>query len=71
VAHGEGSSLPLARLCVLDGSLDIYIQHDPPPGHESNWLPAPSGSFSLSMRLYLPKASAIEGQYRYPTVQAV
>jgi hypothetical protein len=55
----------------LDGSLDIYIQHDPPPGHESNWLPAPSGSFSLSMRLYLPKASAIEGQYRYPTVRAV
>ena len=54
-----------------DHSLDIYIQHDPPPGHESNWLPAPSGPFSLSMRLYLPKASAIEGRYRYPTVRAV
>jgi hypothetical protein len=71
VAHGEGSSLPVAGLCAFGGSLDIYIQHDPPPGHESNWLPAPSGSFSLSMRLYLPKASAIEGHYRYPTVRAV
>ena len=54
-----------------NGSLDIYIQHDPPSGHESNWLPAPSGPFSLSMRLYLPKPSAIEGRYRYPMVRAV
>ena len=28
-----------------DGSLDVYIQHDPPIGHESNWLPTPAGAF--------------------------
>ncbi len=49
-----------------DGSLDVFVQHDPPVGHESNWLPAPSGAFYLSMRLYLPKAKVLEGRYRFP-----
>jgi hypothetical protein len=49
----------------------IYIQHDPPPGHESNWLPAPAGPFNLTMRLYLPKAAVLDGQYEYPTVRAI
>jgi hypothetical protein len=53
-----------------DGSLDVSIQHDPPPGHESNWLPAPAGPFYLSMRLYLPKPPVLQGQYRYPTLTA-
>ena len=39
-----------------DGSIDIYVQHDPPsnPAQASNWLPAPaSGSgFRLIWRLY-------------------
>jgi hypothetical protein len=30
-----------------DGSVDIYIQNTAPAGHESNWLPAPSGKFTL------------------------
>ena len=33
-----------------DGSVDIYIQSSPPTGHESNWLPAPSGNFILWQR---------------------
>jgi hypothetical protein len=53
-----------------DGSLDIYVQHDAPTGHESNWLPAPAGPISLTLRLYLPKAAAIAGRYEYPTVRA-
>jgi hypothetical protein len=53
-----------------DGSLDIYIQHDPPAGHEANWLPAPTGAFYLSMRLYLPQPPVLEGRYHYPTVTA-
>jgi hypothetical protein len=53
-----------------DGSLDIYIQHDPPAGHESNWLPAPTGGFYLSLRLYLPKPEVLEGRYTYPTIEA-
>jgi len=40
-----------------DGSLDIYIQHEPPieESQKSNWLPAPNGKFALSLRLYNPK----------------
>lgn len=38
-----------------DGSLDIYIQHAPPEGYESNWLPAPAeGLFRVIYRIYLP-----------------
>jgi hypothetical protein len=37
-----------------DGSLDLLIQHEPPPS-ESNWLPAPAGSFNLMLRMYWPK----------------
>jgi hypothetical protein len=51
-----------------DGSLDIYIQRAVPAGHESNWLPAPAGRFILTMRLYLPKTSVLDGQYEYPKV---
>ena len=31
-----------------DGSVEIYIQNAAPAGHESNWLPAPSGDFNWS-----------------------
>jgi len=53
------------------GSLDVYVQHDPPPGHEANWLPAPTGPFYLSMRLYLPDRAVLDGTYRYPVVTRV
>ena len=33
-----------------DGSLDVYIQDQPPAGHESNWLPS-SAERSLSRQL--------------------
>jgi hypothetical protein len=52
-----------------DGSLDIYIQHTAPSGHESNWLPAPaSGQFEVTLRLYGPELSALSGHYVYPPI---
>jgi hypothetical protein len=54
-----------------DGSLDIYVQHAPPPGHESNWLPAPQGQFEMTLRLYGPKARALSGSYVYPPIKLV
>lgn len=53
------------------GSLDVYVQHDPPAGHEANWLPAPAGPFYLSMRMYLPGRAVLDGTYRYPVVTRV
>jgi hypothetical protein len=54
-----------------DGSVDIYIQHSAPAGHESNWLPAPAGNFTLWLRAYLPGAAILTGEYKVPAVQEV
>ena len=51
-----------------DGSVDIYIQTTPPAGHESNWLPAPSGNFILWLRAYLPGQTILDGKYKVPPV---
>ena len=51
-----------------DGSVDIYIQKTVPAGHESNWLPAPPGSFLLWLRVYLPGQTILNGEYRVPPV---
>lgn len=51
-----------------DGSVDIYIQPAAPADHESNWLPAPSGNFLLWLRVYLPKQSVMNGEYKVPPV---
>jgi hypothetical protein len=51
-----------------DGSVDVYIQAAAPAGHESNWLPAPAGSFKLWLRAYVPGAAALDGTYLPPPV---
>lgn len=51
-----------------DGSVDIYIQNAAPVGHESNWLPAPSGDFILWLRAYLPGQTILDGEYKVPPV---
>lgn len=45
-----------------DGSLDIYIQHSQPieKNKQTNWLPAPSGKFVLSLRMYNPKSNMLQ-----------
>lgn len=68
--YAIGSWMPLER--NHDGSLDIYIQHDSPgDGKEPNWLPAPTGGFNLTMRLYWPKSespSILDGSWQLPPV---
>ena len=54
-----------------DGSVDIYIQNAAPAGHESNWLPAPSGNFILWLRVYIPGEAILEGKYTVPPVVEV
>ncbi len=51
-----------------DGSIDIYLQHTAPPGHEQNWLPTPAGNFKLTLRAYLPGPAVLDGTYRVPQV---
>ena len=52
-----------------DGSLDLYFQNQSPGADkEANWLPAPTGPFNLTMRLYAPKADALTGKWNPPPV---
>ncbi|MGW1228135.1 DUF1254 domain-containing protein [Streptomyces sp. NPDC001515] len=53
-----------------DGSLDLLVQHENPgPDRESNWLPAPAGSFNVFLRLYWPKRPALTGDWTPPTLR--
>jgi hypothetical protein len=58
-----------------DGSLDFYIQADPPPDPTSvqycNWLPAPTDKFLLFLRMYWPDPVVHAGQWVPPAVQRV
>jgi len=56
-----------------DGSLDIYIQpNSPGSDKESNWLPSPAkGVLGVTMRLYAPKAPALDGRWVPPAIKRV
>src|SRR5215471_9342856 len=54
-----------------DGSVDISIQHVAPAGLESNWLPAPLGTFNLWLRVYVPGAAILDGTYSVPPIVEV
>jgi hypothetical protein len=57
-----------------DGSLTLYLQTVPPvdPALRANWLPAPaSGEFTLNLRVYLPTAQVLAGEYAPPPLVEV
>lgn len=55
-----------------DSSLDLYIQADSPgKDKESNWLPAPKDKFILTLRLYWPKESVLNGNWQPPAIKKV
>ena len=55
-----------------DGSLTLYLfKESPGESREGNWLPAPDGPFSLTLRMYLPKQDAIPPHYVPPPLRKV
>jgi len=54
-----------------DGSLTLFIQKDEPadPLQKANWLPAPDGPIYMVMRLYWPKAEALNGKWLPPGIE--
>lgn len=80
-ADGFQVANPLNRFAVsswnnltynADGSLDLYFQNsDPGEAKRSNWLPAPKGSFNLTMRLYAPAPAALLGRWNPPPVEKI
>jgi hypothetical protein len=71
--HALSSWMPLAK--NADGSLELYVQAGSPgKDKESNWLPAPSGPFNLTMRMYWPNEtppSIMDGSWKPPAVTRV
>jgi hypothetical protein len=55
-----------------DGSLDLYLQNaNPGKDKEANWLPAPKTELGVTMRLYAPQASALNGSWAPPAIKRV
>ena len=53
-----------------DGGVTLSIQNaSPGAGKESNWLPAPVGPFIMFLRLYWPKADALDAKWTPPPVK--
>ena len=53
-----------------DGSLTLYASaKSPGKDKESNWLPAPNGTFSLYIRAYWPDKAILDGTWQPPTVE--
>jgi len=76
------NSNPLARYSLgtktkslkynADGSLTLYASaKSPGADKESNWLPAPSGTFSLYIRAYWPDKTIVDGTWQPPTIKIV
>lgn len=53
-----------------DGSLDLYLQNESPGADKvSNWLPAPKGPLGVTMRLYGPRMSVLDGKWSPPGIK--
>ena len=52
-----------------DGSLTIHVAYSKPGGAPAtNWIPAPSGEFSLYIRCYWGQEPALDGTWTPPTI---
>lgn len=55
-----------------DGSLDLYLQPSNPGAERvTNWLPMLTGSVGITMRLYVPRPSALDGTWAPPPLTPV
>ena len=55
-----------------DGGLTLLIRNESPgKDKEANWLPAPQGPFRMFLRLYWPKAEALNGKWEKPPLKKV
>lgn len=67
--YSLGSSSPLEF--NADGSLTIYLSNTAPALAKdlANWLPAPLGDFSLTLRTYIPGEALLDQSYKVPGIE--
>jgi hypothetical protein len=53
-----------------DGSLDIFLQASEPQTMQSNWLPVPAAPFNLTLRIFWPEQSVLDGTWTPPTLSS-
>jgi hypothetical protein len=53
-----------------DGSLTVVMSATRPSESGVNWLPAPAGSFSITLRVYDPTQRVLDGSWSPPSVRA-
>lgn len=49
-----------------DGTIEVLLQHEPPIGDASNWLPTPRGTYAITLRAYLPSDAMRRGEAPLP-----
>jgi hypothetical protein len=54
-----------------DGSLTIVVSASRPSDTDVNWLPAPTGAFSLVLRVYDPTPQVLDGSWSPPEIRAI
>jgi hypothetical protein len=54
-----------------DGSLIIVVSASRPAEKDVNWLPAPTGAFSLVLRVYDPAPPVLDGSWSPPVIQTI
>jgi hypothetical protein len=54
----------------VDGSLTIAVSASRPTETDANWLPAPTGAFSLVLRVYDPTPPVLDGSWSPPVIRA-
>jgi len=55
-----------------DGSLSLYAGvQSPGEDKETNWLPAPEGTFSLYIRCYWGKEAILDGSWKLPVIEQI
>jgi hypothetical protein len=55
-----------------DGSVEIILHSVKPQVPVGNWLPIPeNGTFTLALRLYAPRAAALDGTWKPPALTAL
>jgi hypothetical protein len=51
-----------------NGNVIVILSHTRPTQADVNWLPAPAAPFRLNLRLYWPRASALNGRWQPPPI---